>query len=91
MRYRTRSMTDKCARPFASTRQDPPARAHSGGQSHYERVVDRLLVTKAEAAEQLSVSVWTVERLAAMGGCRRFTRSDRRSSRFEMSSYKWIA
>jgi excisionase family DNA binding protein len=52
---------------LASTRQDPPEAARGGERRHYERVPDRLLVTKAEAAERLGVSVRTVERLAATG------------------------
>lgn len=35
--------------------------------AHPRRVADRLLVTKAEAAERLSVSVRTIERLVAAG------------------------
>jgi excisionase family DNA binding protein len=37
------------------------------GAAHSRRVADRLLVTKGEAAERLSVSVRTIERLVAAG------------------------
>ena len=38
-----------------------------GDAAHARRVADRLLVTKVEAAERLSVSVRTIERLVAAG------------------------
>ena len=37
------------------------------GRGHYSPVPDRLLITKAEAAERLGVSIRTVERLVATG------------------------
>jgi excisionase family DNA binding protein len=37
------------------------------GAAHSRRVADCLLVTKGEAAERLSVSVRTIERLVAAG------------------------
>src|SRR3712207_2340985 len=39
----------------------------SSDAAHPRRMADRLLVTKAEAAERLSVSVRTIERLVAAG------------------------
>jgi excisionase family DNA binding protein len=41
--------------------------ADDSDAAHSRRVADRLLVTKGEAAERLSVSVRTVERLVAAG------------------------
>src|SRR3954454_10731378 len=41
--------------------------ADDSDAAHARRVADRLLVTKGEAAERLSVSVRTVERLVAAG------------------------
>lgn len=52
---------------LASTRQGPPSSATGDEVRHDGRVRDRLLVTKAEAAERLGVSVRTIERLAATG------------------------
>ncbi len=50
-------------------RTRPNATPVDGGSdaAHSRRVADRLLVTKGEAAERLSVSVRTIERLAAAG------------------------
>ncbi len=50
-------------------RARPKATPVDGGSdaAHSRRVADRLLVTKAEAAERLSVSVRTIERLVAAG------------------------
>jgi excisionase family DNA binding protein len=52
---------------IASMRQEPPFAAETGEPGHYVHVPDPLLVTKAEAAERLGVSVRTIERLAAAG------------------------
>ncbi len=50
-------------------RARPKATPVDGGSdaAHARRVADRLLVTKVEAAERLSVSVRTIERLVAAG------------------------
>ena len=50
-------------------RMRPNATPVDGGSdaAHSRRVADRLLVTKGEAAERLSVSVRTIERLVAAG------------------------
>ncbi len=50
-------------------RARPQATPVDGGSdaAHARRVADRLLVTKVEAAERLSVSVRTIERLVAAG------------------------
>ncbi len=50
-------------------RTRPNATPVDGGSdaAHPPRMADRLLVTKAEAAERLSVSVRTIERLVAAG------------------------
>jgi len=59
---------------LARTRQDPPVSADEYRRVHHRGMPDRLLVTKAEAAERLGVSVRTIERLVATGaGCRRST------------------
>lgn len=52
---------------LARIRQDPPAPAGELERVHDARMPDRLLVTKAEAAERLGVSVRTIERLVAAG------------------------
>lgn len=52
---------------LARTRQDPPVSADEYGRVHHRGMPDRLLVTKAEAAERLGVSVRTIERLVATG------------------------
>jgi hypothetical protein len=52
---------------LARTRQDPPVSADEYGMVHHRGMPDRLLVTKAEAAERLGVSVRTIERLVATG------------------------
>jgi excisionase family DNA binding protein len=51
----------------ARGRQDPPNLAGETGAVHHGPVPERLLVTKSEAAEQLGVSVRTIERLVASG------------------------
>lgn len=52
-----------------SVRTRPKATPVDGGgdAAHSHRVAERLLVTKGEAAERLSVSVRTIERLVAAG------------------------
>ena len=52
-----------------SVRTRPKATPVDSGSdvAHFRRVADRLLVTKGEAAELLSVSVRTIERLVAAG------------------------
>lgn len=52
---------------LARSRQEPPPSAVRDELRHDGRMPDRLLVTKAEAAERLGVSLRTVERLAATG------------------------
>jgi len=52
---------------LARIRQDPPVSADEYGMVHHRGMPDRLLVTKAEAAERLGVSVRTIERLVATG------------------------
>jgi excisionase family DNA binding protein len=52
---------------IARTRQDPPLAADGRGTGHYAPMPDRLLITKGEVAERLSVSVRTIERLVANG------------------------
>lgn len=52
---------------LARIRQDPPDPADEAGGVHDARMPNRLLVTKAEAAERLGVSVRTIERLVAAG------------------------
>jgi excisionase family DNA binding protein len=49
------------------TRQFPPIPADRRGTVHYAQMPDRLLITKGEVAERLSVSVRTIERLVATG------------------------
>jgi excisionase family DNA binding protein len=51
----------------AAERRLPPNAARRHTMTHHAPVPDRLLVTKTEAAERLSVSVRTVERLVATG------------------------
>jgi excisionase family DNA binding protein len=60
------SLLTRCvsSRPQASPVDSGDDAAHS------RRVPDRLLVTKSEAAERLSVSVRTIERLVAAGRLR---------------------
>lgn len=52
---------------LATLRQEPPPLAAGPERVQSSRVRDRLLVTKTEAADRLSVSVRTVERLVATG------------------------
>jgi excisionase family DNA binding protein len=47
--------------------QDMPHSAEGAEVGHYAPVPERLLITKAEAAERLGVSLRTVDRLAAAG------------------------
>lgn len=54
-------------RYLARSRQEPPPVALAPGRGHYSPVPDRLLMTKAEAAERLGISIRTVERLVATG------------------------
>jgi excisionase family DNA binding protein len=51
----------------AADRRLPPSLAGRSGMTQHTHVPDRLLVTKREAAARLSVSVRTLERLAATG------------------------
>ncbi len=51
----------------ARTRPDPSTDADSVETGRYVRMSNRLLVTKGEAAERLSVSVRTIERLVSTG------------------------
>jgi len=51
----------------AKSRQDTTFVDSYLRRTHYARVPDRMLLTKAEAAERLGVSIRTVERLAATG------------------------
>ena len=51
----------------ARTRQDPPSTADPLAKGQSEPMSNRLLVTKGEAAERLSVSVRTIERLVSTG------------------------
>jgi excisionase family DNA binding protein len=51
-------------------RQEAPPLASEDAVAHHALVPERLLVTKGEAAEQLGVSVRTVERLVATGQLR---------------------
>jgi len=52
---------------IARTRQFPPLAASGPRTGHDAPMPDRLLVTKGEVAERLSVSVRTIERLVATG------------------------
>jgi excisionase family DNA binding protein len=52
---------------IARTRQFPPIAADRHERSQYAHMPDRLLITKGEVAERLSVSVRTIERLVATG------------------------
>jgi excisionase family DNA binding protein len=52
---------------LARSRHDPPSSASGCENGKDARTLDRLLLTKGEAAERLSVSVRTIERLAASG------------------------
>lgn len=51
----------------ARTRQFPSFAAGFRGTGHDAPVPDRLLITKGEVAQRLSVSVRTIERLVAIG------------------------
>ena len=51
----------------ARSRQDPTTAAPPRRSAHHAPVAGRLLMTKSEVAERLSVSVRTVERLVAAG------------------------
>jgi len=55
---------------LARMRQDTPSPANGHAAVQYAPVPERLLVTKGEAAEQLGVSVRTIERLVASGRLR---------------------
>jgi excisionase family DNA binding protein len=55
---------------LARIRQEPSTLAYQGGALRFTHMSDRLLVSKDEAAEQLGVSVRTVERLVATGQLR---------------------
>lgn len=52
---------------IARTRQYPPIYADGRETRHDAHMPDRLLITKGEVAERLSVSVRTIERLVATG------------------------
>ena len=52
---------------IARTRQYPPVSADDRATGHDDQMPDRLLITKGEVAERLSVSVRTIERLVATG------------------------
>jgi excisionase family DNA binding protein len=52
---------------IARVRQDATAIADLRASGQYSRMPDRLLITKGEVAERLSVSVRTIERLVATG------------------------
>jgi len=52
---------------IARIRQDATPIADGRGTGHYASMPDRLLITKGEVAERLSVSVRTIERLVATG------------------------
>ena len=52
---------------IARTRQYPTISADRPGTRHDAQMPDRMLITKGEVAERLSVSVRTIERLVATG------------------------